>query len=280
MNIGDIVSRKSYNHDVWFKVQSIIGDRVILKGLYYRLIADAHISDLVRVSTRADSDDENDDDNIGNSIFKKWYKNQYGVKENIEVNKNYDNHDISTYKKFGKVLHIDGDKSYLKECLRQYEKLGVPVVGVSVEESSQPKMIMSLLEEHKPNIVVITGHDSLMRNYDNYEDLSIYKNSKYYVECVKIARQYNCSYDGLVIFAGGCKSNYEAIMEAGANFASSPNRVLIHVIDPVLVACKIAMTSVRDIIDVESVIKSTLSGISGVGGMETRGQCREVSPRF
>lgn len=278
MNIGDVVSRKSYNHDVWFKVQDISEDTVILKGLYYRLIADAHISDLVSVSTRADSDDEGD--NIGNSIFKKWYKNQYGIKENIEINKNYDDYNITNFKKFGKVLHIDGDKSYLKECLRQYEKLGVPVVGISVEESSQPKKIMSLLEEHKPNIVVITGHDSLMRNYDKYEDLSIYKNSKYYVECVQIARQYNCSYDELVIFAGGCKSNYEAIMEAGANFASSPNRVLIHVIDPVLVACKIAMTSVRDILDVESVIKSTLSGVSGVGGMETRGQCREVSPRF
>lgn len=280
MNVGDIVSRKSYNNDVWFKIQAIKEDIVILKGLYYRLIADAHISDIVRVSTRDGSDEENDEYNSGNSIFKKWYKNQYGVKENIEINKNYDNYDIKTYKKFGKVLHIDGDKMYLKECLRQYEKLGVPVIGISLEESAQPKMIMSLLQEHKPNIVVITGHDSLIKNYDKYEDLSIYKNSKYYVECVKIAREYNCNYDELVIFAGGCKSNYEAIMEAGANFASSPNRILIHVIDPVLVACKIAMTSIRDIIDVEAVIKSTLSGFSGVGGMETRGQCREVSPRF
>lgn len=280
MNIGDIVTRKSYNNDVWFKILDIKDNIVILKGLYYRLIADAYINDIVIVNIRDNSDEERDTDTIGNSIFKKWYQNQYGVKENKEINENYNLQNVNVYKKVGKVLHIDGDKAYLKECLREYDKLGVPVIGLAIEESMQPSYIKTLLEEYKPNIIVITGHDSLIKDYDRSDDLSIYRNSKYYVECVKIAREYKYNYDDLVIFAGGCKSNYEAIMEAGANFASSPSRVLIHVIDPVLIACKIAKASIREIVDVESVIKSTLSGVSGVGGIETRGQCREVSPRF
>ncbi len=53
-------------------------------------------------------------------------------------------------------------------------------------------------------------------------DLNNYRNSKYFIESVKILRNYNSSYDELVIFAGACQSCYESILEAGANFASSP----------------------------------------------------------
>ncbi len=33
--------------------------------------------------------------------------------------------------------------------------------------------------------------------------------------------------DELVIFAGACQSHYEEIIKAGANFASSPHRILM-----------------------------------------------------
>lgn len=274
MNIGDIVARKSYRYDIWFKIIDIIGENVILQGLYYRLVADAHISDIEKVSTRDGNINEEDREDSISKIFKTWYTNQCGFK-------NYAEDDFSlSYKKFGKILHIDGDKTYLKESISKYKKLGVPVVGVSIEESIQPQAILDLLKLHKPNVLVITGHDSVTKGDCDLNNIDNYKNSKYYVESVRIAREYNNSYDDLVIFAGGCKSHYEAIMDAGANFASSPNRILIHVIDPVLIASKIATTSVREILDIDTIIKNTSVGLNGIGGLETRGQSRECKPKF
>lgn len=46
MNIGDLVSRKSYNSDIGFIIKEIQGNHVILSGIHYRLIADADIHDL------------------------------------------------------------------------------------------------------------------------------------------------------------------------------------------------------------------------------------------
>ena len=39
---------------------------------------------------------------------------------------------------------------------------------------------------------------------------------------------------------GACQSFYEALIEAGANFASSPARILIDFVDPLIVAENIA----------------------------------------
>lgn len=51
LKLGDIVARKSYGSDILFKVVDIRkdGDKqtVVLKGIYYRLEADALVSDLV-----------------------------------------------------------------------------------------------------------------------------------------------------------------------------------------------------------------------------------------
>ena len=274
MKIGDIVARKSYNCDIWFKISDILEDTIILTGVYYRLIADANLNDIVSVSTRSDDDEDRDSNKTSSNLFQKWYKNQYSFESNLNDNSS------QIYKRVGKVMHIDGDKSYLKECLAKYEKLGVPVIGINIEESLQPQKILELLKLYRPNILVITGHDSLVKDNLNSTNIQDYKNSKYYEECIKIAREYNSNYDDLVIFAGGCKSNYEALMKAGANFASSPNRILIHVTDPVIVACKVATTSIREILDIDSIVKNTFAGLNGIGGIETRGQCREGKPSF
>ena len=44
-------------------------------------------------------------------------------------------------------------------------------------------------------------------------------------------------------FAGACQSHFEALIRAGANFASSPSRINIHALDPVYVVGKISFTS-------------------------------------
>ena len=45
-NVGDLVTRKSYNNDTIFKIIAIENDNIYLKGINVRLIADALVDDL------------------------------------------------------------------------------------------------------------------------------------------------------------------------------------------------------------------------------------------
>ena len=103
--------------------------------------------------------------------------------------------------------------------------------------------------------------------------------SKAIKKAVKALRNYNASYDELVIFAGACQSCYECMLDAGANFASSPNRVLIHCLDPVFVCEKIAYTRIDQVVSITDVIENTITGIKGIGGLQTRGKYREGYPK-
>jgi len=158
--------------------------------------------------------------------------------------------------------------------------LGVPVKGVHVSESRQAEALVNLLPDYSPDILVLTGHDGLLsKRKPDFSDINSYRNSKHFVESVKVARKYEKSKDDLVIFAGACQSHYEAILNAGANFASSPRRVLIHAFDPVFVVEKISYTSIYDPISVKDIIKNTITGFDGIGGLETRGKYRIGIPR-
>ena len=77
--------------------------------------------------------------------------------------------------------------------------------------------------------------------------------------------------DQLVIFAGACQSHFEALIRAGANFASSPSRINIHALDPVYVVGKISFTSFMERVNVWDVVRNTITGEKGLGGIETRG---------
>ena len=92
------------------------------------------------------------------------------------------------------------------------------------------------------------------------------------------ARRYEHSLDNLVIFAGACQSYYEAILSAGANFASAPKRVLIDMLDPIIVAQTVAYTPVDKFAPLASIISNTREGLKGIGGVQTRGQYREGMP--
>ncbi len=108
--------------------------------------------------------------------------------------------------------------------------------GVKLNERSIGPSITKYLEDLNPDIVVITGHDAYYRNKDEY------KNSDYFVDAVKMARKYEKSHDKLIIVAGACQSNYEEIIKAGANFASSPKRINIHALDPAIIASSISLS--------------------------------------
>ena len=76
------------------------------------------------------------------------------------------------------------------------------------------------------------------------------------------------------IFAGACQSYYEAIMEAGANFASSPARILIDFKDPLIVAEKIAITPSNRYLTINEIKDELRDGENGVSGIGTIGKKR------
>ncbi len=78
----------------------------------------------------------------------------------------------------------------------------------------------------------------------------------------------------MAIFAGACQSYYEAIMEAGANFASSPARILIDFKDPLIVAEKIAITPSNRYLTINEIKDELRDGENGVSGIGTIGKKR------
>ncbi|WP_331488058.1 sporulation peptidase YabG [Caminicella sporogenes] len=285
LKIGDIVARKSYNYDVLFKVTDIVEGpnskkTVVLKGLYLRLVADSPESDIKKIPYNEIDRFSKDFNKKVNRIIKNILKERKAQKISSYVRSapNYSREDVH-FGKPGKVLHIDGDGEYLDICLKIYKQLEVEAVGLIIPEKEQPKVITKLLREYNPDILVLTGHDSLLKNSKDFRNIKNYRNSCYFVESVKEARKYEPSMDELVIFAGACQSLFEAIIQAGANYASSPHRILIHCLDPVFISEKIAYTSVDRFVSIEEVLENTITGIKGIGGLQTRGKYRKGLPK-
>lgn len=159
----------------------------------------------------------------------------------------------------GKILHLDGDRRYSNKSLRYYQKMGLTAIVKNIPEFKQPKLVYNLLSSYKPDILIVTGHDGMIKKGKGFNDIYNYKNSKYFIETVKEARRYERdSGRELVIFAGACQSFYEAIMMAGANFASSPARIMIDFLDPLVIAEKVATTDYMEYItmnDLESKLR-------------------------
>lgn len=90
--IGDVVTRKSHNNDILFKIIEMDNDIAYLKGLDVRLVADSSLTDLVKVVNK-EEDSLYQDDSL---LTKRAISNL--------------NLDRSEYFYLpGKILHIDGD---------------------------------------------------------------------------------------------------------------------------------------------------------------------------
>ncbi|MCY6369859.1 sporulation peptidase YabG [Clostridium ganghwense] len=292
MEIGDMVVRKSYGKDITFKIIDIKedGNNVIyvLKGINLRIIADSLESDL-EIATKECMGKKDDkfnkkvNENIKRILVNRIQGKKYRTAKegkSIKVQKDTKkNNQGMLFGRPGRILHVDGDAEYLDVCMKTYKQLAMEAVGYVISEKDQPGRILELVKQLKPDIVVLTGHDAIIKGAKDYIDLNNYKNSKYFVECVTKLRNYEPNYDDLVIFAGACQSCYEAILDAGANFASSPNRVLIHCLDPVFISEKVAYTNIEKIVSIHEVIESTITGMAGVGGLQTRGKYREGFPK-
>ena len=283
MKVGDIVARKSYNKDIVFKITDIIVDEngkkiAILKGVAFRIIADAELSDL-EILKPPDIREILMDKNVESILYRSLKKAKDRDRRNMRGLPKSAQQPANVYGVPGKVLQIDGDKEYLKICLDVYSQLGIPAVGVAIPETNQYKEVKNLLEKHKPDILVITGHDALHVKNGDLKNINNYRNSYNFLKAVKEPRKWQPDLDTLVIFAGACQSNYEALMKAGANYASSPGRIMIHALDPVFIVEKIACSRIDVVVPIEEILDQTITGVKGIGGFETRGKFRWAMPR-
>lgn len=261
---GDIVVRKSYGRDLYFVITDIDENNIVkLSCICFRLCADAPLEDVEKI--------ERDKFLEFKKLFKKDIDNK--ATDILRERKERGIHYISP----GKVLHIDSDQGYLNLCLNYYKRLSVPAIGKLILEINQPLVLSELLKEITPNILILTGHDAIKKN-GNFHRLEDYTSSPFFVDAVKKARQFRPSKDDLIIFAGACQSDYENIIEAGANFASSPARTMIHALDPVFLAEKLSYTFFGSIVNAEEVISNTMTGIQGIGGVDSRGTLRRGRP--
>ena len=167
---------------------------------------------------------------------------------------------------------------FYTKCKENYARMGITAYTYYIPENEQYRQVYPLLQKIRPNILILTGHDAFIKKRNDIYNIENYKNSKYYIKAVLEARRYEHNLDNLVIFAGACQSYYEALIAAGANFASAPRRVLIDMMDPLIVAQAVAYTSVNEFVSLENIISNTREGINGVGGTETRGQLRKILP--
>lgn len=266
---GDIVGRKSYNKDIIFTVKNIIKTKrnniAILKGITKRIEVDSNIDDLEIIEKK--------------DIKKNFAELDNELQKRIEkINREDDNYRIGIFTKdnraqekiiTGKILHLDGDRKYSEKSCRYYRKIGLNAVVRNIPEYKQPKVVYNLLEIYNPDILVITGHDGMIKRGTGYDDIYNYRNSRHFINTVKEARRYDKDYGkNLVIFAGACQSYFEAIISAGANFASSPARILIDFLDPLIVAEKVAFTEKYKYItidDIEDELRDGKKGINGIG---------------
>ncbi len=244
---GDIVGRISYNKDIFFVVKDIKDKKnVLLEGVFVRIIADSDINDLELINS------------------KEVYKKENKIEQ--EITKEENRNEIKTVT--GKILHLDGDKRYSEKSSKYYQKMGINAVVKNISEKRQPQMVYDMLVYYRPDILVITGHDGMFNKEREFYNIYNYRNSKYFIETVKEARRFEKDYyTDLMIFAGACQSYFEALIQAGANFASSPARILIDIMDPLKVARKIATTDEFDYIRIEDIEKELRDGRRGIGGI-------------
>ena len=255
INIGDYITRNSHNNDTIFMVINRKKDILYLKGVEFRLYADAPVTDCILVDKTKVKDDFNP-----KSIERNLERSEYFYLP-------------------GKILHLDGDSEYLNRCMDYYKQANVFAVGKKIDEKSIGEDILPILEEVKPDILIITGHDAFYRKQGDKKNINNYQNSLNFVKAVRQARKYEKSHDKLIIIAGACQSDYEEIIKAGANFASSPSRVNIHALDPAIIATNLALTERNKEIDLIDLLSQTRNGKDGMGGLICNGTMFVGYPR-
>lgn len=291
--IGDtVIVNKDKKKDLW-KIERfhLINPRIVrLKGLTNRSIIDVYEDQLIKVDKRTIEEIfernkrnctrfisgmrellRNGNAAVEPSKSTESDKAAEPVKPKVEDKKSL------VFNMPGTILHLDTYKPFMEKCLNLYKQLQIPAVGYYMEPNELPNKIKAILEKEQPDIVVITGHDNLT-DIKNPSLMESYLNSKYFIEAVREARRFDRNKNSLVIVAGACKSFFEALMDAGANFASSPMRVRVSDVDPAILAMIVASIPSLTNIDVLEAVSHTRAGTDGFGGIETEGALKKAIP--
>lgn len=167
MNIrkGDIVARKSYGKDIYFFVDRLIKINMntslaILKGLNIRIIADSLIDDLEKVSKK--------------EAINYIKSTKMNIENKTNINEKQTRKKIYT----GKILHLDGDRKYSEKSAKYYNKMGLNAMVKNIAENKQARVVVPLLRKYNPDILIITGHDAMLRHGTNYNNIYNYRNSR------------------------------------------------------------------------------------------------------
>ncbi len=258
--VGDYVTRSSYDNDIVFVIVNIKDNIALLKGVNLRLVADSPLNDLNLCSKEEREDD-------------------FLVDLNLDIDIETDRSESGYFYLPPKILHLDGDSDYLDKCLGFYKKNRVMAYGRTISEKDLEKKVIPLLTDIKPDILIVTGHDAYNKNNNDVHDMKNYKNSLNFIKAVKEARRYEKSHEKLVIIAGACQSNYEELIKAGADFASSPKRVNIHALDPAIIATTLSLTERNKEVDLIKLLEKTKYGKDGMGGLKVNGLMYVGYPR-
>lgn len=242
LKIGDYVTRKKYNNDIVFKIIDINNNKCILKGIDIRLIADSNLDDLVLTTYKSD-DFIND-------------------RNELIIDNNY-------FFIPGTVLHFDMDNEYIIKCKKYYDKKKIKNTCISFNNKSL-EIFEKYINKYKPDIVVVTGHDSYNKKNKKYKNSELFKN---------ITKMINKKYPNIIIISGACQSDFIGLLSAGASFASSPTHSNIHALDPAIIASYIALSKKYEIINIEDMISKTYYGKDSFGGIVTNGCMNIGYPR-
>ena len=210
-----------------------------------------------------------------NEKLKKLYKKQKNYL-NLRYGKElplFKTHEV-TYQR-----SADGDEDYLNRCMNFYKDLNVKAYGIPLKESEIAEYLSEYLNKYNPDILVVTGHDAFYKKRKDLDNIDNYQNTRNFINAVKVARKYEKDQNKLIIISGACQSNYEELIKAGSNFASSPKRINIHALDPAIIASTIALSVKNKSIDLIPLIEKTKYGADGIGGIITNGTMYVGYPR-
>ena len=124
-NIGDLVTRKSYDNDIIFKIIDIKEDIYVLKGVVVRLFADSPSDDLKIYNSNSIDDFSPEIDG-----YRSLERDEYFYLP-------------------GRILHIDGDNEYLEKCMNFYKKNRLKAYGVYVDENNLIEVVNDNLKKYK-----------------------------------------------------------------------------------------------------------------------------------
>lgn len=153
---GDYVARESHGKDILFCVEKIITlsngkENALLKGVTYRIKADAPLEDLCIISKKE-----------AMKIIEEYDLRILEMAKKIKIEEQKKSTKrVQNQVRTGIILHLDGDKKYSQKSLAYYKKLGLKAIVKNIPENKQPVVVYKMLEYYHPDILVITGHERI-----------------------------------------------------------------------------------------------------------------------